>query len=96
MASFWKAGDDGEWDSVLINAISSDPLAPGEKSAPFTLRPGTAFNVEGARVSLFADHRFVDVTVRLFAKRGGTLYRLGEHKLDRVILPHVGSGAARP
>ena len=97
MASFWRANTDGEWDSVLVNAVSSDGLPPGEKSAPITLRTNTAYNVEGARMSLFTDHRFLDVTVRVFAKRAGGLYKLGEHKIDRVVLPHAsGRGAPRP
>jgi hypothetical protein len=80
LASFWKAGVEGEADSVLINALT-DPLEPGEKSGP--------------RTSLFSDDRFVEMSVRLFAKRSGRLYRLGEYTLDRVILPHAGREAPR-
>lgn len=96
MGSFWKAGEDGEWSSVNVYAVSTEGLPPGGSTAPITVKSDTAFNVEGARASLFSDHRFVDITLRLFAKRGGGLYRLGEYKIDRVILPTAGRGAARP
>ena len=96
MASFWQAGDDGEWDSIMATGISTHALPPGESTPPITLRSNTAFNVEGARASLFTDHRFKDIVIKLFGKRGGTLYRLGEYQVDRVILPHAGRGASRP
>ena len=96
MASFWKAGDDGEWDSVMATAISTHALPAGDSTPPITLRSNTAFNVEAARASLFTDYRYKDIVIKLFGKRGGTLYRFGEYKVDRVILPHAGRGASRP
>jgi hypothetical protein len=97
MASFWKAGEDGEADSSLVPAISGgSSLGPGDKTEPITIRSNIAFNVEGPRASLFTDRRFVEITVKLFGKRGGSLYRLGEYKLDQVILPHAGRTASRP
>jgi hypothetical protein len=95
LASFWKAGVEGEADSVLVNAITGDALDPGEKSEPLTVRTNINYNVEGPRTSLFSDERFVEMSVRLFAKRSGRLYRLGEYTLDRVILPHAGREAPR-
>jgi hypothetical protein len=96
MASFWKAGSDGEWDSVNVTAISTTALAPGETTPAITLRPNTSFNLEGARAALFDHTLFVDITLKLFAKRGGGLYKLGEYKMDRTILPHAGREAGRP
>ena len=95
MASFWKAGGDGEWDSVMATAISTQALPAGESTPSITLRSNTAFNLEGARAGLFEHSLFLDVTIKLFGKRGGQLYRLGEYKLDRVILPHAGREASR-
>jgi hypothetical protein len=96
MASFWQAGGDGEWDSIQTYAVSgSQEIAAGQKSAALTLKPNVAYNVEGARVSLFTHFLYKDVTVKLFAKRSGGLYRLGEFKVDRVLLPAAaGRGAS--
>jgi hypothetical protein len=96
MGSFWHVGADGEWDSILVNAISGDALPAGGTSAPITIRPNVAYNVEGPRATLFTDHRFQDTVAKLFAKRAGGLYRLGEYPIDRVILPHAGRPAPRP
>lgn len=96
MASFWQAGADGEWDSRNVTGISSTGLPPGQTTPAITIRSNTAFNLEGARHTLFEQPRFVDITLKLFAKRGGGLYKLGELKLDRTVLPHAGSGAGRP
>jgi hypothetical protein len=97
MASFWQAGGDGEWDSMQTYAVSgTQQLAAGQKTAAITLKPNVAYNVEGARTSLFTDHRYKDVTVKLFAKRSGSLYRLGEFKIDQVVLPAAaGRGASQ-
>jgi hypothetical protein len=95
MASFWKDGEDGEWDSVMATGISTHALAPGDSTPPITLKSNVAYNVEGARMSLFTDHRYVPVTLKLFGKRGGGLYRLGEHKIAQVILPQTGREAGR-
>ena len=95
MASFWQAGDDGEWDSIMATGISTQALPAGESTPAITLRSNTSFNVEGARASLFGDYRYKDIVIKLFGKRGGQLYRLGEYKVDRVILPHAGREASR-
>jgi len=95
MASFWQADGDGEWDSIMATAISTHALPPGESTPPIMLRSNTSFNVEGARASLFADYRYKEITIKLFGKRGGQLYRFGEYKVDRVILPHAGREASR-
>jgi hypothetical protein len=95
MASYWQAGGDGEWDSIMATGISTHALPSGESTPAITLRSNTAFNVEGARASLFGDHRYKDIVIKLFGKRGGQLYRLGEYNVDRVILPHAGREASR-
>ncbi len=95
LSTFWKAGEDGDADSVLITAIGSDGLAAGAKTDPITVRSNVKYNVEGARASLFADPRFVEIRIKLFGKRSGRLYQLGEYPLDRVILPHAGRESPR-
>jgi hypothetical protein len=98
MASFWQQGSDGEWDSILTYAVSGTQELPGgQKSATITLKPNVAYNVEGARVSLFTHYLYKPVTVKLFAKRSGNLYRLGEYKIAEVVLPAAaGRGASQP
>jgi hypothetical protein len=95
LATFWKPNADGDADSVLITAVGSDGLAPGATTDQLTIRSNINYNVEGARASLFTDPRFVEMSVKLFAKRSGGLYKLGEFPLDRVILPHAGREAPR-
>lgn len=95
LATFWKAGEDGDADSVLITAVGPDGLAAGGRTDPITVRSNVKYNVEGARASLFTDPRFVEMSIKLFAKRSGRLYKLGEYPLDRVILPHAGREAPR-
>jgi hypothetical protein len=96
MASFWQAGSDGEWDSMQTYAVSGTQQLPGgQKTAAITLKPNVAYNVEGARVSVFKHYLYKPVTVKLFAKRSGSLYRLGEFKIDEVVLPAAGRGASQ-
>ena len=97
MASFWQDGSDGEWDSILTYAVSGTQQLPGgQKTATITLKPNVAYNVEGARASVFQHYLYKPVTVKLFAKRSGSLYRLGDYKIDQVVLPAApGRGASQ-
>jgi hypothetical protein len=94
LVSFWADGSDGEADSKDVLGIGSDALAPGASTAPITVRASVGFNLEAARAQLFDQPRYKDFTAKIFGKRGGRIYRLGEFKLDRQIIPHIPS--ARP
>jgi len=86
MASFWRVGEDGEFDSVLVTALGDDALAPSAQTEPIAVRGTVGYNLEGPRAELFSRSPFKDVTARLFAKRGGRIVPKGEYPIERKIL----------
>jgi hypothetical protein len=91
LVAFWRAGDDGPTDDRDVLGLGSDPVPPGGTSAEITVRSSVGFNIEGARSELFTRSRFVDFTAKIFGKQGGRIYRLGEVKIDRQIIPRASS-----
>ena len=87
--AFWQDGQDGEWNSVLVRAIGSEGLKPGASTEPLVARNPTAYMAEGGRQDLFTNHEYRDVTAKVFASQAGNIFRLGEYKVDRTILPHL-------
>ena len=87
--AFWQDGQDGEWNSVLVRAIGSEGLKPGASTEPLTARNPNAYTPEGGRQDLFANSGFKDVTAKVFASQAGNIMKLGEYKIDRIILPHL-------
>lgn len=90
--AFWQDGKDGEWESVLLQRIGNDTIPANGKSDPVTVRPSVGFRLEEARADLFTHSLFVDVTAKIFARRGGRIFPIGSVRLDHTILPHVKSG----
>jgi hypothetical protein len=86
---FWQDKADGEFDSLEVPGIGAHSVAPGASSDPITVRSNHGYNLEAPRAQLFEQSLFVDMTAKLFAKRGGMIYKLGEFKLDRQIIPHI-------
>jgi hypothetical protein len=93
--AFWQDGKDGEWDSSLIQRIGDDKIPAGAKSDPVTVHCTVGYTLEGMRADFFTNSLYRDVTVKIFARRSGTIVPIGEVKLDRQILPHV-SAPGRP
>ena len=87
--AFWKAGDDGDFERSRSQASARTPSRPVPPSDPITVRAEHGYNLEAPRAQLFDQTAFVDMTAKLFAKRGGLFYKLGEFKLDRQIIPHI-------
>lgn len=85
--AFWQDGADGENESVLVRAIGGEPLAAGASTEPLTVRAPHGYRLEGARSDFFVNSRFKDFTIKLFGKRGGRIFRLGEYKVERRIIP---------
>jgi hypothetical protein len=94
--AYWMDGADGEWDSVLHKGIGSEGLAPGMATEPITARLHIGYTLEGARADFFTNSRFRDVTAKIFAKRSGKIFRMGEYKLERRIIPTEQRDAPRP
>jgi hypothetical protein len=88
MVSFWRDGDDGEWDSVQMRGIGSQSLQRDGSTDILVGRPAHGYNLEGLRADLFTNHAFRDATAKIFAMRGGKMYKLGEHRLDHKLIPH--------
>lgn len=87
--AFWTDGADGEFDTVEVPGIGPHSVEPGASSDPITVRSEHGYNLEAPRAQLFDQTDFKDMTAKLFAKRGGMFYKLGEFKLDRQIIPHI-------
>jgi hypothetical protein len=94
--AFWRDGTDGEWDSVLHQGIGSSELAPGMATEPITARLHVGYTLEGARADFFTNSLFRDVTAKIFAKRSGKIFRMGEYKLEHLIIPTEPRDAPRP
>ncbi len=83
---FWQDGRDAEMDELVVTAIGGSGLEPGASSEPLVLRASVGYTLDQPRAELFAHSQFVDVTAKLFAKRGGRIVPVGEFKIDRRIL----------
>jgi hypothetical protein len=87
--AFWQEGADGEWNSVLIRGIGAEGLKAGQSTEPLVARNPNAYTPEGGRQDLFTNSMYKDVVAKVFASQRGAITKLGEFKLDRVILPHM-------
>jgi hypothetical protein len=90
--AYWQDGKDGEWESVLVPRIGNDTIPANGKSDPVTVRAPVGYTLEDVRNNLFINSHFLDVTAKIFGRRGGRIYPLGSVKLEHLILPHVNSG----
>ncbi len=87
--SYWIEGADGESDSRLITGIGGTPIQPGQSTEPLTVRATVGYTLDQPRAELFTHSGFKDWTVRMFARRAGNIYALGEFKVERRIIPHM-------
>jgi hypothetical protein len=92
---FWLEDGDGPQDSALVRGIGSDALAAGASTEPITVRFTWGYTLEGPRAEFFDHSQFRDATVKMFARRSGSIANFGEFKVDRRLIPHVPS-APRP
>jgi hypothetical protein len=86
-AAFWRQGDDGEWDSVVLQGIHGQGLQGGAATESLLARAKVAYTIEGARADFFSHRLFQEVTAKLFAT--GSIIPIGQYKLDHVIIPHL-------
>jgi hypothetical protein len=92
--SFWPQDADGEIDSMEVEGIGSQALAPGASTDPILVRSNVGYTLPQPRAELFTHSLFKDFVAKLFAKRGGAIVPLGEFTIDRRIIPHA--DAVRP
>lgn len=86
-AAFWRVGEDGQKDELLLPHTVAKDLAPGAKSDPIVIRANFGYTLEGARADFFTNSLFVDFTIKVFGKVGGRIYKVGEVTVERKILP---------
>ncbi len=86
-AAFWRVGDDGQKDELLLPHLVATDLAPGATSDPIVIRANYGYTLEGARADFFKHSMFVDFTIKVFGKVNGRLYKIGEVSVERKILP---------
>ena len=94
--SFWADGADGMTDEVLLQGISSAELAPGASTEPLRARIPVGYTYDGPRAEALTNSHFKDMTARVFAKRGGTLFKMGEFKVERKLILPDRRDAPRP
>jgi hypothetical protein len=87
--AFWQVGEEGAWNEVLVRGIGSEGLKPGASTDLIVARNPNAYTAEGGRQDLFVNPVFKDVIAKVFASQAGNIFKLGEYKVDRVILPHL-------
>ena len=88
-AAFWRQGDDGEWDSVVLQGVHGQGLPGGATTESLLARAKVAYTLEGARADFFNHHLFQEVTAKLFASQSGNIIPIGQFKLDHAIIPHL-------
>lgn len=91
LISFWQQGADGENDSKEITGIGSDEVAPGSSTDPILVRSAVGYTLEQPRAELFSHGMFKDFTVKVFAKKAGSIVPLGEYTIERRIIPQTTS-----
>ena len=87
--AFWQEGADGEWDSKQVTGIGGTPVGAGYSTEPITVRASVGHTTDAPRAEMFAHSAFKDVVVKLFAKRGGRIFPIGQFKVERRIIPHM-------
>lgn len=91
---FWAAGKDAEMDELVVKVIGGEGLEPGASSPPVVLRASVGYTTGGPRADIFTNREFLDVTAKLFIKRGGRIVPAGEYKIDRRVLLGAPAGSA--
>jgi hypothetical protein len=89
--SFWRDGDDGEKDSLEVAGIGGEAVPQGGTTPPILVRAKVGYTLAQPRDELFTHSLFTDFTARIFAKRGGKIVPLGQFRIERRILPHMGT-----
>jgi hypothetical protein len=89
--SFWPAGADGEKDVQQVPATHTRELRAGGSTAAVVVRSAVGYNLPGEAADLFSNSAFRDWTVKIYARRAGTIVALGDFPIARRF---VGTGSA--
>lgn len=86
-AVFRRVGEEEEWGSAYVRAISSDGLATGAETPSIVLRCPLGYTGEQPRAELLRHREFRDAEVDVFAKRGSAQWvSLGRFPIERQLL----------
>jgi len=94
--TFTKEGADGEIDSMMAPGIGTQPLAPGESTAPIAIRCPHGYALDGARADMFTNSQYSDVIVKVFGKQRASFQPIGQFKIDRRIIEATSKTPGRP
>jgi hypothetical protein len=94
--AFWMEGKDGELDSLQVTGIGSTAVPPGQSTDSITVRSTFGYTLQQPRAELFTHGDFKDWTVKMFARRSGRIYAIGEFKVDRRFIPHASKDSGQP
>jgi len=84
---FRRVGENDEWGSGFVRIAGSDGLAPGETSAPQTVKSQLGYTGSDPRQEMLENSHFVDARVQLFAKYESTQWQLiGEYPISRRLI----------
>ncbi len=93
--AFWREGEDGEWDSRQVSGIGGSALPSGQSTGSITVRASVGHMTEMPRAEIFTSSLYKDVVVKMFAKRGGRIFSIGEFKVEHRIIPQSVKDAGR-
>jgi hypothetical protein len=84
---FRQTGKPDEWGSQFSIVRGSEGLAPGETTAPITLRSLHGYTSAAPRADMFANQQFVDAKAELFAKYSSVQWtQISDLPVDRRLL----------
>ena len=93
--AFWHPSE-GEQDSKLIHAIDRAALAPGAETDTLTVQAANGYTSPTVPAEFFSNPSFVDLKVKVFARRAGKHASLGELAVERRILPSTRKDGLHP
>jgi hypothetical protein len=93
--AFWQEGSDGEADSRQVVGISGTAVPAGQSTESITVRSTVGYTLEQPRAELFTHSDYKDWTVKMFARRSGRIYSIGEFKVDRRLIPQAVKATGR-
>jgi hypothetical protein len=82
-----RAGETEEWGGAFTKVIGTEGIPPGGRTKPIVLRSNLGYTGIEPRAQMLKNRQFVDASVQVFAKHGGSQWvKLGEWPIARDLL----------
>ncbi len=82
-----RAGETEEWGGAFTKVIGTEGIPPGGRTKPIVLRSNLGYTGTEPRAQMLKNRQFVDASVQVFAKHGGSQWvKLGEWPIARDLL----------